>query len=239
MAVRASSSATLATTLLTSKTLNEHVRAAQYAVRGEIVAHAAELQAELRRGAKLPFDRLVMCNIGNPQDLGQQPISFFREVLALVTCPSLLDDAEIVARLPADAVARARAYLHALPGGSSGSYSESQGLEVVREEVAQFITARDGYPAHASDVFLTDGASPAVQMLLRSLIRGPHDGIMTPIPQYPLYSATIALNGGVQVGYALAENGGWRLDVSWSGERPHPPSGPRCRQPSACLLTSV
>lgn len=211
---RSSSTAALATTLLTSRTLNEHVRSAQYAVRGEIVSHAMQIQAALRSGARLPFNRLVMCNIGNPQDLGQRPITFFREVMALVTCPDLLEDAAVVSRFAPDAVERARRYLRALPGGSSGAYSESQGLEVVREEVARFIAARDGYPAHASDVFLTDGASPAVQMMLRALIRGPHDGIMTPIPQYPLYSAAIALNGGVQVGYSLVENGGWRLDVS-------------------------
>lgn len=80
--------------------------------------------------------------------------------------------------------------------------------------MADFITARDGgAPAHASDVFLTDGASPAVQMLIRALLRGPDDAIMIPIPQYPLYSASIALYGGAQQGYFLKEGAGWGLDV--------------------------
>jgi len=34
---------------------------------------------------------------------------------------------------------------------------------------------------------------------------------MIPIPQYPLYSATITLYGGVQVGYYLDESSGWNL----------------------------
>ena len=34
---------------------------------------------------------------------------------------------------------------------------------------------------------------------------------MIPIPQYPLYSATITLYGGVQIGYYLDESEGWKL----------------------------
>lgn len=60
------------------------------------------------------------------------------------------------------------------------------GLEFVREHVAEFITERDGFPANADDIFLTAGASPAVQMTLRVLIRDATDGIMVPIPQVVL-----------------------------------------------------
>ena len=37
--------------------------------------------------SKYPFDKIVYCNIGNPQSLGQKPISFFRQVLALCDYP--------------------------------------------------------------------------------------------------------------------------------------------------------
>lgn len=37
---------------------------------------------------------------------------------------------------------------------------------------------------------------------------------MTPIPQYPLYSATLAEYGLVQVGYFLNEQQGWSLEES-------------------------
>jgi hypothetical protein len=36
---------------------------------------------------------------------------------------------------------------------------------------------------------------------------------MIPIPQYPLYSASIALNGGQQIGYFLNEDNNWALEV--------------------------
>lgn len=61
--------------------INQKLVKAQYAVRGELVLKAAEYQLMLQNGDhNLPFDELVFCNIGNPQELKQQPISFFREV---------------------------------------------------------------------------------------------------------------------------------------------------------------
>jgi aspartate/methionine/tyrosine aminotransferase len=43
----------------------------------------------------------------------------------------------------------------------------------------------------------------------RVLISGPQDGVLVPIPQYPLYSAGIQLLGGSLVGYYLHEETGW------------------------------
>lgn len=48
--------------------------------------------------------------------------------------------------------------------------------------------------------------------MMKMLIRDKHDGIMVPIPQYPLYSATIQLYGGTLVPYYLDEEHGWGLD---------------------------
>lgn len=42
----------------------------------------------------------------------------------------------------------------------TGAYSESKGLSVIREDVAKFISERDGgIEVDAEDIFLTDGAS--------------------------------------------------------------------------------
>ena len=51
--------------------MNPNLIKAEYAVRGAIVARATELEKELQSGNKLPFEKLVYCNIGNPQALGQ------------------------------------------------------------------------------------------------------------------------------------------------------------------------
>lgn len=50
--------------------------------------------------------------------------------------------------------------------------------------------------------------------MLFAMIRGPSDGVMVPIPQYPLYSASIALYGGELVPYYLDEQNGWGLDMN-------------------------
>jgi hypothetical protein len=71
--------------------ISADVREAAYAVRGEIVQHAQELQARLAaKPGSLPFERVVYCNIGNPQQLGQAPITFFRRVAARNTFPLLV-----------------------------------------------------------------------------------------------------------------------------------------------------
>ncbi len=44
-------------------------------------------------------------------------------------------------------------------------------------------------------IFLTDGASVAVRLCLNAMIRHERDAVLVPIPQYPLYSASIRLYG--------------------------------------------
>lgn len=47
-----------------------------------------------------------------------------------------------------------------------------------------------------------------------STISGPRTGIMIPIPQYPLYSASIVEYNMEQAGYYLDEDNDWGLDVA-------------------------
>jgi len=41
------------------------------------------------------------------------------------------------------------------------------------------------------------------------LLNGPKAGILIPIPQYPLYTATLAQHGGIPIPYYLDEQAGW------------------------------
>lgn len=41
----------------------------------------------------------------------------------------------------------------------------SQGIKGLRDAIAAGIAIRDGFPANADDIFLTDGASPGVHTL--------------------------------------------------------------------------
>jgi len=193
---------------LTLSAIGKEVLGTQYAVRGPIVARAKELE---QAGKKI-----IYCNIGNPQALGQKPLTYPRQVLALTEWPELLIEAGDA--FPEDVIATAREILEK-SGHGLGAYSESKGMKFVREAVAEFIRRRDSDDAlevvsNPEHIYLTDGASKGVQAALRLLIASEQDGIMIPIPQYPLYSATITLYGGIQVGYYLDEDSGWSLSKS-------------------------
>jgi len=202
-----------ASSKLSVAALNQNVVRAEYAVRGELIARASELKKQLaREPTSLAFQKLVECNIGNPQALKQQPISFNRQVLALLAHPTMLEWPEVVARFPPDVIRRAKEYLDAIPQGI-GAYSESQGFAIVRQQVADFISARDGVPADPKDIFLTDGASKGVQTILKAVLSSAKDGVLVPIPQYPLYSASLVLDGAQMIGYYLSETNGWNMPI--------------------------
>ncbi|KAL3630991.1 Glutamate--glyoxylate aminotransferase 2 [Castilleja foliolosa] len=184
--------------------LNKNIKKCQYAVRGELYLRASELQKEGKK--------IIFTNVGNPHALGQKPLTFPRQVIALCQAPFLLDDPNVGLVFPADAIARAKHYL-TLASGGLGAYSDSRGVPGIRKDVADFIERRDGYPSDPELIFLTDGASKGVMQMLNAVINGASDGILVPVPQYPLYSATIALLGGSLVPYYLEETANWGLDI--------------------------
>eukprot|EP00164_Ancoracysta_twista_P003504 GFYU01004677.1.p1 GENE.GFYU01004677.1~~GFYU01004677.1.p1 ORF type:complete len:507 (+),score=147.76 GFYU01004677.1:70-1590(+) len=198
--------------ILSPNNMNTQVVNAEYAVRGELVLKAQQYAQQIKQnptGHGLPFDSLVFCNIGNPQSLHQKPITFFRQVISACINPELHTMVE--GQYPKDVLKRAEEFLANSDG--TGAYSASQGIDLVRQSVANFIERRDGYKSDINDIFVTDGASPAVQMALKCMIRTEADGVMIPIPQYPLYSAAITLNSGTQVRYYLDEHNHWGLNV--------------------------
>jgi aspartate/methionine/tyrosine aminotransferase len=182
------------------KDLGTAVIETEYAVRGPIVARAEELERDGRE--------VIYCNIGNPQAFQQKPLTYLRQVLAVCQYPDLITHA--AGLFPRDVIATAGEILRGT-GHGLGAYSDSKGVRVIRDAVAGFIHERDAIPADPEAIYLTDGASKGVQTALRILISGPQDGVMIPIPQYPLYSATITLYGGRQVGYYLDEARDWKL----------------------------
>ena len=100
---------------------------------------------------------------------------------------------------------------------SIGAYnSNSKGFGFVRRIVAQFVNKRDQHrerPCRSAKVYLTNGASEGVKTALSLLIRNSNDGILVPIPQYPLYSALITTNSGKMLPYYMDEEKNWGLDM--------------------------
>lgn len=198
---------------LSLDTLNPNIKVLEYAVRGPLVIRAGEIEKELEKGTKKPFTEVIKANIGDCHAMGQVPITFIRQVLALVTYPPLLDDPSF----PTDAKERARTILKGCRGSSVGSYTDSPGIEVIRRHVAEYIERRDGIPADWQNVVISAGASDAIKNVLKLLIcqvNGKQPGVMIPIPQYPLYSASLAEFGINQIGYYLDESRNWGLDIA-------------------------
>src|SRR5512136_3403475 len=99
------------------KDIGRAVLETEYAVRGPIVARAQELERQGRT--------VIYCNIGNPQSLGQRPLTWVRQVLALSAYPELLESA--ADRFPADALEVARTVVRE-SGHGLGAYTEAKGM---------------------------------------------------------------------------------------------------------------
>ena len=198
------------------------MKEAKYAVRGELAIKSEELRAKLKKGDPptppedpLPFDTVISANIGNPQQLDQKPITFFRQVLALLENRSLLQNEEALKSsfgYKQDAIDRARWLLKEV--GSIGAYSQSAGAPGIRQSVAKFIEKRDGFPSNKDDIYLSAGASSGVNTLMHIICGKPETGVLVPIPQYPLYTATLTVLNARCVPYYLDEANAWSTDIS-------------------------
>lgn len=206
-------SATMKDRIITLDNMNPNVKKMEYAVRGPLVIRATALEKELQAGASKPFKEVTKANIGDAHAMGQKPITFLRQVVAACLMPSLLEDPS----LPADVKERASLVLGGCKGSSLGSYSDSAGIEVIRRHVADYISRRDGgIEASWENVVLCAGASEGIKGILQLMTNhtgGQRNGVLIPIPQYPLYSATLAEFDLNQVPYYLNESKNWALDV--------------------------
>lgn len=201
--------------MISVKDLNPAIIKAQYAVRGRIALKAEQLRATLQSNPdaknQLGFDSIINCNIGNPQQLGQKPITFYRQVACLTEYPDLMDKPEATSLFPKDVIHRARSLLQSI--GSVGAYSHSMGVPLIRQHIAEFLQKRDGFPADPETIYLTAGASAGVSNILQLILSSPTDGVMIPIPQYPLYTAALALNDARAVEYYLSESDDWAPNI--------------------------
>ena len=174
--------------------INQNMLDVEYAVRGPIAQRALEMKKQ--------GQEVISCNIGNPQALGQPPLTYFRTILSLIENPALIARERKIRQLIGNAgsglkeedliqedVLIACERILSTSKTGTGAYTESKGFEFVREAVAAFIDQRDrihsegGIPSDPENIFLTNGASQAVKFVIDILISDKNDGIMIPIPQ--------------------------------------------------------
>ncbi|CAL9730147.1 hypothetical protein MOUN0_I07712 [Monosporozyma unispora] len=205
-------------TKLSLDDLNKNIIDAEYAIRGPIPTKAEELEFQLNTSAvnkDLPFNNVVYASIGNPQQLDQKPLTFSRQVISILQYPDLIKQREVLISSGLyndDAFDRANRLFSQI-GKSIGAYSGTQGIYGIRETVARFISKRDGFPSDPNDIFLTDGASKAATYLLSILCQNKSTGVLIPIPQYPLYTASITMYNATMLPYYLDEETNWSTNA--------------------------
>ena len=80
--------------------------------------------------------------------------------------------------------------------GQAEPYSHQKGIFPAREAVVMHQQNRGITDITAEEVFIGNGVSELIDLSLRALLN-PGDEVLIPSPDYPLWSAATALNGGV------------------------------------------
>ncbi len=90
--------------------------------------------------------------------------------------------------------------------GQSEAYCHQKGIFPAREAVVMQQQERGVMDVTADDVFMSNGVSECIDLALRALLNS-GDEVLIPSPDYPLWSASVALNHGTPVYYGcLPEN---------------------------------
>jgi alanine-synthesizing transaminase len=90
-------------------------------------------------------------------------------------------------------------------------YGPSAGILQAREAIAESLEAA-GIDVAPGDVFVTSGASEAIDIAMTALLE-PGDNVLTPLPGYPLYSATLTKLSAEERSYRLDPDNRWQPDL--------------------------
>ncbi|MEO8280664.1 MAG: pyridoxal phosphate-dependent aminotransferase, partial [Ideonella sp.] len=94
----------------------------------------------------------------------------------------------------------------------AAGYTDSKGLFAPRKAVVHYMQEKNVPGVTVDDVYLGNGASELITMSMNALLNN-GDEILVPAPDYPLWTASVALAGGVPVHYLCDEQTGWMPDI--------------------------
>jgi len=95
--------------------------------------------------------------------------------------------------------------------GQSEAYCHQKGIFPAREAVVMQQQARGVMGVTADDIFMGNGVSECIDLALRALLNS-GDEVLIPSPDYPLWSASVALNHGTAVYYRCQPSNGFHPD---------------------------
>ncbi len=96
--------------------------------------------------------------------------------------------------------------------GDATGYSDSKGLISARRAVVQHYEERGVAHLDVDYVWLGNGVSELITMTMQALLDN-GDEVLIPSPDYPLWTASVALSGGRPIHYRCAEDNDWEPDI--------------------------
>lgn len=91
-------------------------------------------------------------------------------------------------------------------------YSDSKGLFSARKAIMQYCQLKHIPNVSIDDIYTGNGVSELITMSMQGLLN-PGDEILVPMPDYPLWTASVTLAGGTAVHYLCDEQADWYPDI--------------------------
>lgn len=90
----------------------------------------------------------------------------------------------------------------------SQGYSESKGLKSARNAIIEYYKMKNVNNLDLNDIYIGNGVSELITISMQALLDS-NDEILVPMPDYPLWTASVNLAGGKAVHYLCDENNEW------------------------------
>jgi alanine-synthesizing transaminase len=100
--------------------------------------------------------------------------------------------------------------IHNLP--TAQGYCESKGIYPARVAVMQYFQQQGILDVSVDDIYIGNGVSELIVMAMQGLLDN-GDEVLIPAPDYPLWTAAVALSGGEPVHYRCDEENQWFPDL--------------------------
>ena len=91
-------------------------------------------------------------------------------------------------------------------------YSDSKGLVSAREAILKYCQSKNMHNVSIDDIYTGNGVSELITMSMNGLLNY-GDEVLVPMPDYPLWTASVTLAGGKAVHYRCDDKQNWYPDI--------------------------
>lgn len=95
---------------------------------------------------------------------------------------------------------------------TSQGYSDSKGLKSARKSIVEYYKNKNIDNIDIEDIYIGNGVSELILMAMQAFLNS-GDEVLIPMPDYPLWTASVNLYGGKAVHYRCEENNEWNPDI--------------------------